>query len=213
MSMFQRSLYGDEPGFTNLFRMLDAFENYNSQSQSRTNRATPSFTPKFDVSETETTFELSGELPGIDRKDVHIDFTEPQTIVVSGRVERSFTSGTPPAGLVEGGSKPAAITEGSEPSSHSHKATVSDEETEAAKESGEEKAVAGAVSPSNSNNKKAKPQHRFWHQERSVGQFSRTFTFPVPIDEANTRANLKDGVLHVSVPKASKRSNRRINID
>ncbi len=80
------------------------------------------------MKETETAYELYGEFPGFGRDDITIDFPESQTLIVSGRVERKYSSGTPPAGLVEDTQKSGAITEGGE--EPSHKATVSDEATE-----------------------------------------------------------------------------------
>ncbi len=133
MALFHRF---EEPGFTNLFRMLDAFDNYNTQTRGhghgRQNGRSlrSSFSPRFDVRETETAYELYGELPGIKKDEISIDFTEAQTLVISGNVQRTYSSGTPPAGLVTEGAKPAAITEGSE-HSDGHKATVTDEAAEA----------------------------------------------------------------------------------
>lgn len=214
MALFQRSFYGEDPSFTNLFRLLDDFENYSRE----VNNAAPNgkgagrglrhrtFSPKFDVRETEGAYELHGELPGIDRKDIQIEFTEPQTLVIRGRVERNYSSGTPPAGLVENNSNSGAITEGGE---NSHKATVSDEETEVAKESGQSK----AVEPSKKKEDAPQRQERFWHQERSIGEFHRTFTFPSRIDDSAVSANLNNGILHISVPKAVKRESRRVAIN
>lgn len=37
--------------------------------------------------------------------------------------------------------------------------------------------------------------------ERSIGGFQRTFNFPSAVDEENTRARLRNGVLSMTVPK------------
>lgn len=214
MALFQRSFYGEEPTFSNLFRMLDDFENYSREVQSPQGR-TPgrrhhrAFNPRFDVRETDTAYELHGELPGIDRKDVQIEFPEPQTMTVRGRVERTYTSGTPPAGLVEDTTMSGAITEsGESPKETTHQASVSDEETEAAKEKGE---ASTEVAPKKE--EQPKPKERYWHQERSVGEFHRTFTFPTRVDETGVSATLNNGILSVTVPKAAKRSSRRIAVN
>ncbi|KAL8370923.1 hypothetical protein RB595_000995 [Gaeumannomyces hyphopodioides] len=217
MSLFARNLYNnDDVSFAPFFRFIDAFDNHQSHKrggQSSVFRA--SFNPKFDVVETKEAYELHGEIPGAERKDISIEFTEPQTIVIHGRVERQRTEGNPPAGLVEGsGDSTAAITEGGEktpasPSSESHRATVTDEETEAAKERGE---AQSAVAAGNADQKQQAPKHKYWFQERSVGEFHRSFSFPVPVDEEAVKASLNNGVLRVTVPKQEKRSNRRIDI-
>jgi HSP20 family molecular chaperone IbpA len=154
-----------------------------------------SFTPKFDVKELKNAYELHGELPGIEQKDIEIEFTDAQTLTVKGHTERSYTSGTPPAGFVEGPAAQAAITEG-EPS---HKATVEEE---------------GAKKDTAVEAKKAKqePEEKFWVSERSVGEFSRSFSFPVRVDQDNVRASMKNGILSILVPKAKKHESRKITI-
>ncbi len=52
---------------------------------------------------------------------------------------------------------------------------------------------------------------QFHRVERGHGQFSRTFALPQPIDEKNIEADLRDGVLSVTVPKAAARP-RRIEV-
>lgn len=219
MSLFARNLYNnsDDVSFAPFFRFIDAFDNHQSHKrggQSSIFRA--SFSPKFDVVETKEGYELHGEIPGAERKDISIEFTEPQTIVIHGRVERQRTEGNPPAGLVEGsGDSTAAITEGGEkaptsPSSESHRATVTDEETEAAKERGEE--AQSATAAGTGDQKQPTPKQKFWFQERSVGEFHRSFSFPVPVDEEAVKASLNNGVLRVTVPKQEKRANRRVDI-
>jgi HSP20 family protein len=43
----------------------------------------------------------------------------------------------------------------------------------------------------------------WWMTERSTGDFRRTFSFPSAVDQEKTRAQLKDGVLSVTVPKVA----------
>ncbi|KAL8304293.1 hypothetical protein RB597_004474 [Gaeumannomyces tritici] len=222
MSLFARNLCNnnDDVSLAPFFRFIDAFDNH--QSHKRGGQASvfrASFNPKFDVVETKEAYELHGEIPGAERKDVSIEFTEPQTITIHGRVERRRTEGNPPAGLVEGGepATTAAITEGGEkrpasPSSESHHATVTDEETEAAKERGEVAQSGAAAADQKQQQQAAAPKHKYWFQERSVGEFHRSFSFPVPVDEEAVKASLTNGVLRVTVPKQEKRSNRRIDI-
>jgi HSP20 family protein len=52
-----------------------------------------------------------------------------------------------------------------------------------------------------------------FHQiERSHGSFARTFEFPGPIDVNGVTADLKDGVLTVTLPKAPPAAPRRIDV-
>jgi HSP20 family molecular chaperone IbpA len=56
------------------------------------------------------------------------------------------------------------------------------------------------------------PENHNWSSERFHGSFTRTFRFPVRIDTANVRASLKNGILSITVPKASAPQIRRILI-
>ncbi|KAI5291224.1 hypothetical protein KEM54_005819 [Ascosphaera aggregata] len=47
------------------------------------------FAPRFDVRETQDSYYLHGELPGVEQKDVDIEFTDPQTLQVRGFVNRA----------------------------------------------------------------------------------------------------------------------------
>jgi len=206
MAVFQRSLYGEDPTFTNLFRMLDDFATYSREAQgSQTNNTRlvnqRLITPKFDVRETENTYELHGELPGIDREHLQIEFTESQTISIRGRLERNYTAGTPPSTSANEDSQTSgAITGGTE---------ASHQDTEAAKE----KSTTTTAVTAPEKNAIPKRHDRYWHQERSIGEFNRTFTFPICVDESAVRANLDKGILHITIPKAAKPAARRINIE
>jgi len=48
--------------------------------------------------------------------------------------------------------------------------------------------------------------------ERGHGSFSRTFQLSVPVDAARVTAELKDGLLTVTCPKAGDQSTRRIRV-
>lgn len=217
MSFFPRSYFAPECSFTPLFRLLDDYDNYSrevSTQQGQGNRQTgrraaslPAFTPKFDVKELEGSYELHGELPGIEKSNINIEFTDDSTIVISGKVERHYTSGTPPEdGSVQ---MSGAITEaGEKEHGNSHRATVEDESAESARQQGASTEVAKA----SKQHEVAKPAERFWVSERSVGSFHRTFSFPTRIDQEQVTANLNNGVLSITVPKVKKQEGRRIAI-
>ena len=122
MSLFPRSFISAEPSssFHPLFRLLDDFDQYSNRDSSdgshhHGRRSLKTFAPKFDVKELSDSYELHGELPGIEQKDVDIEFTDAQTLTVRGHTERSYSSGTPPSGFIEGEStSKGAIAEGGE---------------------------------------------------------------------------------------------------
>jgi len=191
-----------EYSLTPLFRLLDDFDTYrdtNTQSPARRSVAaiTKTFNPKFDVKEVADHYELHGELPGIEDKDVEIEFTDAQTLSVHGRSERSYEAGTPPEKLLAAAPEQGRITE-----AESHKASVADEEAERAKEAGLQVGT-----------QKGQPREKFWVSERSVGEFSRSFHFPTKVDQDAVKASMKNGILSIVVPKAqAKAGTKKIQI-
>ena len=57
--------------------------------------------------------------------------------------------------------------------------------------------------------KKDKNYHRV---ERSYGSFTRSLKFPVDIDSEKIKADYRDGVLHISLPKAETAKQKRIEV-
>jgi len=171
--------------FGPLFNLLD--ETINDLAP-HSRRDTTSWVPRFDVRETGEAYTLEGEVPGVDQKDINIEFTDDHTLKISGHHERTTKSGTPP-GKVIGEAE------------QSHKATVEDEKpTESTEVT---KSDEGNVS---------KPKHQFWISERSYGSFQRLFSFPARVEQDAVKASLKNGILEVIVPKAKRAETRRINI-
>jgi len=199
--------------FAPLWSLLD--DTINEVARSSRNTLESSFSPRFDMRETKDTYALEGDLPGIEQKDVSIEFTDEHTLTVKGRTERHHESGTPPSSagaLEQGTSTKGAIKD----KDHSHQPSVEDEEdstqqkqhsTEVATTSGEDKPVA------NKTEETAAPQHQYWISERSVGSFERSFNFPARVDQDAVKASLKNGVLSIVVPKAKATQSRRINIE
>ena len=56
------------------------------------------------------------------------------------------------------------------------------------------------------------PCEQFHRVERGHGRFSRTFLLPEPVDTENVTADLKDGLLTVTIPKAGGHGARRIDV-
>ena len=56
------------------------------------------------------------------------------------------------------------------------------------------------------------PCEQFHRVERGHGRFSRAFALPEAIDVERISADLKDGLLTVTIPKAGERGLRRINV-
>lgn len=84
--------------YQNLFRMLgdpSLYQKYHIPSNTQAaHREHTGFSPNFDVYETPTEYVLEGELPGLhDKSKVQIEFTDAQTLLVHGRIERPNEQG------------------------------------------------------------------------------------------------------------------------
>lgn len=200
---------GGAPGFSSLFRMLDDFEKYaqhhissspmgSSMIPSSTSSAIETCTPKFDVAEHDKNYTLQGELPGVPPENVNIEFTDPQTLVVSGHAERMHTEGDP--SLAKG-----MIEEGSSSSSSSKKKIEGKSgKGESKGESGGGKEIKGEM--------KDEGKTKYWLSERSFGEFSRVFSFPSSVDQDKVEAKFNHGVLDITVPKMEKKGTHKIEI-
>ncbi len=197
MSLFPRTFYeSDSSSFTPLFRLLDEFDTYNRQGGGSSlgrdgSSISSSWQPKFDVRESSDVYELHGEFPGMNKDDICIEFPEPQTLVIRGRSERTYSGPVPSssAGRIEDVSDKPAITDEGEGHGNNTTAQASPKAT-------------GKVE-----------QPKYWLKERKVGEFSRTFSFPSPVEQDGISAGFKDGILSLSVPKAKKPQPRRIAIN
>lgn len=206
MSLFQRFPNND---IAPLFRLLDDYNTHTSTGGSSHSfpSAVRSFTPKFDVREHKESYELQGELPGIDQKDVHIEFADPHTLVIKGHVERDYSS--------DGAHQARGrITGEVNDASASHKATVEDDDDEAAKnKKTDDNNKGGQVSKKSGQGNTASAAPKYWVSERSVGEFHRAFTFPSRVDEDGVKAKMVQGILSVTVPKAVEHKGKRINVE
>ncbi|KAK3695206.1 HSP20-like chaperone [Podospora appendiculata] len=198
-----------------LFRFLDEFDKYSSGAQTNSNheldldlfpRRTEHFQPKFDVRETQTAYELYGELAGLSRDNVTIEFTDTQSLVVRGHIDRTYKS---TAANDEAGDK-AEKADKAEEQGVSHKATVEDDVDDEGKSSKSSPKQASPRPLVKRHEKSAKPPtEKFWLTERSIGDFSRTFSFPTRVDQDAVTAQLNDGILFVSIPKMTKKPEAR----
>ncbi|KAL7275010.1 hypothetical protein RUND412_002074 [Rhizina undulata] len=179
------------PHSRDLFHILDELSTVPSAHQNAQRRA---FSPNFDVHETSHAYILEGELPGIeDKNKINIEFTDPQTLLVRGRIERSYTH-------EEGGEtkKEGEAKKEGEGKKEKHKKEESKEVTTTAK--GELK-------------KATDTQPKFWVSERTVGEFQRSFSFPTAIDIDNVKASLQHGILKIVVPKKEEPKGKKIMIE
>lgn len=198
--------------------LLSLFDETFNEIQRASRVARRQSTPRFDLKETREGYSLEGELPGIDQKNLNIEFTDEHTLTIKGRTERHTESGRRPQAVEA--EKQAAIGETPATSETTsvkpHQATVEDEEP--AKPSAD-KAEVAASTPAPAEEQPAKteqsqrPEQQYWISERHVGEFTRSFNFPRRVNQEAVKASLKNGILSVVVPKAPVPESRRINIE
>ena len=88
MSLSQSNLSANDD-FSSLFRLLNDYDHHRTVRRQPTPRT---FNPRFDIRESKDSYHLDGELPGIAQNDIEIEFSDPQTLVVKGRIERSYNT-------------------------------------------------------------------------------------------------------------------------
>jgi HSP20 family molecular chaperone IbpA len=173
-------------------------------------RQSTSFTPKFDVRESDKFFILDGELPGAQQENIEIEFTEHETIVIKGHIERNYNVASP----ADDNDEVMSVHSDGAMSTHSnyHSPTVEDEE--------DEEGAIKVITTTSKNRQISKhqpesqqPKYKYWASERSVGSFQRTFTFPSRVDQNGVKATYRNGILTILVPKQMAQKVKRIRID
>ncbi|KAL5121793.1 hypothetical protein ACEQ8H_000008 [Pleosporales sp. CAS-2024a] len=194
--------------FAPIFRLFDEYDRQAFRDIDRQFSSARSFTPKFDVKETKDAYELHGELPGIEQKDVNIEWTDNNTLSISGRHQHVREEGERPRGFIESSSSSSSDTSATQKkidNAAAHQPRVEDENAE----SNDVQQHHGRSKDVSTNNDKP----RYWVSERSVGEFHRSFAFPARVDQDKVKASLKNGILSVVVPKMSAPVPRKIAIE
>jgi HSP20 family molecular chaperone IbpA len=197
MSLFPR--FTQE--FAPLFRLMDDYDHRVFRPDfENASRSVKAFTPKFDVREIEDAYELHGEFPGIDQKDINIEWTDSHTLTVSGRHET----------VREEGERPTAAIEGVSSKDKQPSVEEEDKSVTPTAEPGQQIAKQGSQEVATSN---GASKHKYWVSERSVGEFHRSFSFPQRVNEEAVKASLKNGILSIIVPKAKAPQPRKVTIE
>jgi HSP20 family protein len=188
--------------FSPLFRLADEFDRATRSAENKR-----SFAPRFDVNETRETYELHGELPGIEQRNVNIEWADDNTLTISGETERRYesTNATEAEEVT-----PDSTSE--DPHAY-HKPTVEDDTAEASTNDAAQPNTAVTKASDKNEVAKHSDQPRYWVTERSFGSFNRTFQFPSRVDHEGVKASMKNGVLTITVPKAKARAPRKIEIN
>jgi len=174
--------------FSPLFRLADQIE----QGARQATQHSRSFAPRFDINETPEHYELHGDFPGINQSDINVEWTDVDTLTISGHTERKHQTSSNGNGYHQPTVEEADDTEAKK-----------DNQTAVAKKSDET-----AVAQQDPN------RPRYLISERFSGSFHRSFQFPSRIDQDAVKASMKNGVLTIVVPKVTRsKESRKITIE
>lgn len=142
------------------------------------------------VQETDNEYKIELEVPGYQKEEIHIEFSsDAKSVTISGKHESSYEEG-PAEGVVEEGK-------------------VSEEK---GSKEGIEKKESKSLTETRKETTVEKPTPKFWISERSVGEFSRTFSFATPLNIDKAVAKLEAGVMTLTIPKATTVTTKKITI-
>lgn len=134
--------------------------------------------PRFNVCETETAYLLDGEFPGVtDSSLITVEWLHNQVLII------------------EGVTKPASPKMATEPVQQNHNGL------ERSPKHGEELRTLESVQLEVMKEKPVVNYPRQLLNERRIGGFQRSFTFPSEVDAENMKAGLSNGLLRIVVPK------------
>lgn len=190
-----------------LFRMLDRplYPRVRRWAQQEPRHLAAAAAPRFDVRERNAAFELQGELPGLQREDVTIEFVDPHTLVIRGRVEREERS----TNVKDGEEESAPVeAEGSSTNLNTNAEVQGKVKPTTATNAGEADADIDRNNTTQTEANDETGQYKYWISERAVGGFERHFKFPSDVNQEAVKASLKNGILSVVVPKIVKRQKK-----
>lgn len=203
-----------------LLRLLDDGETPKGQSPGPYSPSGSGSSRKFDVKESKNAYELRAELPGLEQKDIDIEFLDAKTLVIKGTLAKAedtkpnenedHEGPTGNEGPAENGG-PAAIEDKSDnksdSSSSSNQTTVEDWSEEESEILKKEKGHHTIIK------KNEESFSKYLIRECSTGKFKRSFTFPHKVDRSEVKASLKNGILTVVVPKQARKGSERKKIE
>ncbi|KAI9142716.1 HSP20-like chaperone [Paraphysoderma sedebokerense] len=144
--------------------------------------------PIVDLAETDKSYIIEAELPGIKKEDIDIEVLDDSTVVLKGKVESSREYGQPPSSTVQ------STSDVGDSSSGGGEVMKAEDKSKAVETSKEQ-------------------DKTFWTQERVFGKFQRVFSFPMKVDPNQIKATYKNGILSISVPKPEVTNRAKVKIE
>jgi len=199
---------GIDHDFSPILRYIDELDRHFSHHHSFMN----CFIPRFDLEEDDRFYYLCGEIPGAKADDIVIEPHDDHTLIIYGATHRPSTGPLGPKQNQIDGEHPlppptrvsgTKLTEEAEfdPSDPTDKPAFTSRHIRLPFHHSTADATTQA-----GNTPKASQQlgQGILLSERLVGNFHRTFAFPMPVIEEAIKANLEDGLLSLLIPKKVK---------
>ncbi|KAK6368919.1 hypothetical protein LTR64_007078 [Lithohypha guttulata] len=160
-------------------------------------------TPKFDVKETEDAYVLEGELPGVAKSDISLNFVDDNTLVLKTKTE-TFREQKPAQQADSTTKQPDTSSQDTRMTGANPDATTSST-TENGTSNSDSNDKTVTTTTNNQTKDVAAPAQPTYHlTERTYGSFQRAFSFPAEVKHEDVKARLNNGVLTVTVPKVQK---------
>ncbi|PYH40533.1 Hsp20/alpha crystallin family protein [Aspergillus saccharolyticus JOP 1030-1] len=182
-----------------LFQFLDDYDCH------RSNRAKPALTKralslKSDVFETSDAFHLSAEVPGVESHDLQVEFLDSNTLVIKGHFKR------------HSGQTSEEVQAQFAGSSKSHYQPTVEDAIEADDDATSD-SLGNSLKKQLVTPKKPELACKYLVSERLTGEFHRVFTFPARVHQDAVKANLRNGILSLLLPKEPAPKMKKIRIE
>lgn len=221
---------GVDRNFSPVINFLDEFDRHFSHHH----RFMNCYIPRFDLEEDAQFYYLYGEVPGARTEDINVEAHDDHTLVISGTTRHPGSIHSPAheyvkvdvPGIHNGEyfendgayAGKAAVGRYQDPYESTPSTTQPEASTAEISNPAPARPEERQHSQRREHSEDRQPPHplqrRTLLSERLVGDFSRTFAFPTPIDEGATRASVENGLLCLIVPKKeqAKKMGRKIPI-
>lgn len=209
-----------------LIRLLDDDETPKDGSPGLSSPSGSSSSRKFDIKECKNAYELRAEVPGLEQKNIEIEFMDAKTLVIKGSLAKVEDT------------KPNEDEDNEGPADSEVPATIEDKADDKSDGNSDSSSSASAASSSNQTTVEEWPEeepgteiakkgkgygtivkqneesfNKYLIRECSTEKFKRTFTFLHKVDRNGAKASLKNGILTVMVPKQVKKGSERKKIE
>lgn len=210
---YSRGIDGD---FNPILHCIDELDRHFSN---RHHHLMNCFIPRFDLEEDTRFYYFYGEIPGAKAEDITIEPHDSHTLVIYGTTHSPSSGHILPTlgGELINGNERSARPPTQAPSTGSTEEAKADITSDGNKpplslspQNHNRHSPTSYIEPGSATKAPPRPEHKTLLSERLVGDFHRTFAFPMPVLEEAIRASIEDGVLSLLIPKKQKNDREEV---